>query len=243
MVEPRNIQLNIRDGTMKLTDFLFLMIFIVSNLALSQSKLSINKPEIDLGTIYNGMKKQGTIVLMNIGNDTLRIYSVQPTCGCTAIKQPKNILLPYESDAVLIEFNSAGYHGKVEKYVNITTNDPTSQYVTVKLIANVKEELEPKNHSVLLWFGTVNVDKTSEQSTYLKNVSEHPIKIKGFAVSSPSISVKLEKRTLNPNDSLDIQVTIKAEKVGYSNEHFTVETDSKNQPSVEMRVSYIGKQD
>jgi len=39
---------------------------------------------------------------------------------------------------------------------------------------------------------------------------------------------------------MEVQVTVKAEKVGYNNDHFTIETDSKNQTYVEIKVSYMG---
>lgn len=210
------------------------------SIALSQPKLSLEKPEINLGPMYGGMKKLGTIVLKNIGNDTLRILSVVPQCGCTTIKQPKAFLLPNESDAVEVEFNASGYRGKVEKYINITTNDITSQNIAVKLITEVKEELEPINRSVLMWFGNITFGQTSSQSISFKNVSGHPLKILNVTASAPTTSVKADKRTLNPNDIFDVQVIVKAEKVGYNNDHFIIETDSKNQPHIEIKVSYMG---
>ena len=218
---------------------LFIITFLLLGNSYSQPKLSLGKPEVDLGIIYSGMKKHGKIELMNIGNDTLRIYSVQPSCGCTTIKQPKNILLPFESDVAELEFNSSGYHGKVEKHVNITTNDPLSQNVSIKLIADVKEELESTSHSSMIWLGNINLGKTLVQETSLKNISDHRIKIKNFTTSSSSISIKIEKKLLNPNDTLTVQVTIKPEKLGYGSDNFTIETDSKNQPRVEIRTSYV----
>jgi len=179
-------------------------------------------------------------MLKNIGTDTLFIHGVKPTCGCTAVKQPKGFLLPNESDISEIEFNSSGYHGKVEKHISIYTNDPTSQNVSVKLIADIKEELEPINHSTLLWFSNVGIGKTFVKNISLKNISEHSITIKNFSVSSKNITINFEKKTLKPNDTVDVQVTIKPEKLGYGNDHFTIETDSKNQSSVEIRTSYIG---
>ncbi len=216
------------------------MALLVLSNSFSQPKLSLGKPEVDLGIIYSGMKKNGKIELMNSGNDTLRIYSVQPSCGCTTIKQPKNILLPFESDIVEVEFNSSGYHGKVEKHINITTNDPLSGNVSVKLIADVKEELESTSHSSLLWLGNIELGKIFVQGTALKNVSDHVIRIKNLTTSSSSINVKIEKKTLNPNDTLQVQLTIKPEKLGYGSDFFTIETDSKNQPRVEIRASYVG---
>jgi hypothetical protein len=225
---------------MKQIGQIFIMALLALGHSFSQPKLSLGKPEVDLGIIYSGMKKHGKIELMNSGNDTLRIYSVQPSCGCTTIKQPKNILLPFESDVVEVEFNSSGYHGKVEKHINITTNDPLSGNVSVKLIADVKEELEPTSHSTLLWIGNIGLGKTIVQSTTLKNISDHIIKIKNLTTSSPAIIVNSEKKTLNPNDTLYVQVTIKPEKLGYGSDNITIETDSKNQPRVEIRASYIG---
>jgi hypothetical protein len=205
-----------------------------------QPKLSLNNLEIDLGTIYSGMKKQGKIVISNTGNDTLRIFAVQPSCGCTTVKQPKSVLLPFESDIVEVEFNSSGYSGKVIKHISVVTNDPLSPSVAVKLTADVKTELEPLNHSSLLWLGNVMIGKTFGQPTSLINVSNHKIKIKTVTASSPSITVAWTKQVLDPNDTLTVQVTVKPEKLGYGSDHFTIETDSKNQSFVEIRVSYVG---
>ena len=224
---------------MKQIEQIFILTILVVGISFSQPKLSLDRPEVDLGIIYGGMKKQGKIVLTNIGNDTLRIYSVQPSCGCTTIKRPKDILLPSESDAVEVEFNSSGYHGKIEKYINITSNDRLSANVSIKLIAEVKEELESTTHSALLWLGNIGLSKTVVQETSLKNISDHIIKIRNVTTSSSSMNIKIEKKVLNPNDTLHVQVTIKPEKLGYGSDHFTIETDSKNQPHVEIRASYV----
>lgn len=225
---------------MKQIGLIFILIFLVIGISLSQPKLSLNKPELDLGTIYSGVKKQGKIVLTNIGNDTLRIYSVQPSCGCTTVKQPKEILLPSESDVAEVEFNSSGYRGKVEKHINITSNDPLSQNVLIKLIAEVKEELEFINHSGSLWLGNIGLGKTFVQGASFKNISDHVIKIKNFTTSSSYFDIKSEKKILNPSDTLNVQITVKPQKLGFNNnDYFTIETDSKNQPSVEIKISYI----
>jgi hypothetical protein len=228
---------------MKQIGQLFIITLLLLGNTFSQPKLSLGKPEVNLGIIYSGMKKHGKIELMNVGNDTLRIYSVQPSCGCTTIKQPKSTLLPFESDVVEVEFNSNGYHGQVEKHINITTNDPLSGNVSVKLTAEVKEELEPTSHSSLLWIGNIGVGKIFVQGTTLRNISDHIIKIKNLSTSSPAISVTVEKKTLNPQDTLRVQVTIKPEKLGYGSDYFTIETDSKHQPRIEIRTSYIGVKD
>jgi len=218
----------------------FIIAFISVNTAVSQPKLSLGQPEVNLGNMYGGEKRQGMITLKNIGNDTLRIFSIQPQCGCTTVKHPKEFLLPGQSDDVEVEFNSAGYHGQVEKLVNINTNDPMAQFITVKLLADVREILHPMNGSNMLWMNTLAIGKPATQILTMKNISGIPITIQGDSVSSNSLSIKMEKKTLKPNDTLNIEITVVPKKTGYSNDHFYIITNHKFQPFVEIRVTYLG---
>jgi hypothetical protein len=225
---------------MKSINRFFLLIFIIAGIALSQPKLSISKPEVDLGSMFSGEKKKGKVILKNIGNDTLRIFSVQPQCGCTTVKRPKEFLLPGQSDDVELEFSSAGYRGKVEKHVSISTNDPTSQYITIKLLAEIKEVLQPAGGRNIIWMDNMTVGKAETKNIVLKNVSGGPIIIKGDSVSSASVFVKMENNILQPDDTLNIDVTVVPKKIGHSNEYFYIITNHKIQPLVEIRVIIIG---
>jgi hypothetical protein len=225
---------------MRLTYLFFVTTFIVAGIAFSQPKLSLSKPEIDLGNMYSGEKKKGKIILKNIGNDTLLIFSVQPTCGCTAVKQPKAFLLPGESDDVELEFNSTGLRGRIEKHVSINTNDPTSRYVDVKLYAEIKEILQMTSGINMLWMNNVPIGKQITQVVAVKNVSGVPIVIQGDSVSSASVSINTDNKILQPDDTLNIKVTVTANKLGYCNEYFYIKTSHKIHPLVEIRIAYIG---
>jgi hypothetical protein len=117
----------------------FVVTFIIAGIALAQPKLSIDKTEIDMGSMCGGEKKEGKIIIKNIGNDTLRIFHVGTSCECTTVKSPKTFLLPGQSDDVEFEFTPFETQGKVERYIYFNTNDPTSQYMSVKLVAEIKE--------------------------------------------------------------------------------------------------------
>ena len=216
------------------------VIFIAAGLAISQPKLSLDNPDVEFGTMYSGAKKKAKLILRNIGNDTLHIYSVQPECGCTAVKKPKPFLLPGQSDVVELEFNSTRYFGKVEKHVTVNTNDPTSQYVSVKLLIDVREILHPMNGSYMLWMNNAIIGKPVTQTMTLKNVSGQPLKILRDSISSSIISVSLNKLNLLPDDTLTVQVSANASRLGYFNEHFDIITDHKVQPSTEVQVNFMG---
>lgn len=218
--------------------YLIFCLFVVGG-AIAQPKLSIDNMTIDLGTIYNGTTKTGRITLKNIGNQTLKILRVQPSCGCTTVRQPKSELQPDESDVVEVSFNATLYRGPVEKFVNIETNDPLSQNIAVKLTAMVKEELAPVGSSYSVWLGNITVGKKVDQSIKFANISGRTISIKGITSSSQRISAHVEKKSVKPSDTLSVQFTALPEKTGYDAANLIIQTDSKNQPTVELKVYFV----
>ena len=205
----------------------------------AQPKLTIDKPDVDLGIFYSGDMRQGTIRISNIGTDTLQIFSVRPQCGCTTVKQPKAYLLPNQSDMIEVEFNSSGYSGSVEKHVTISTNDPASPSVDVKLHGEVRVDLEQEDRN--MWLGEINMDSTAGRTLIYRNKSDKPLTIVNVTSSNPSLNVRWTKTTLNPGKSIPIRIDLKPLKTGFGAEYIWLETDSKHQPRVESRISYIGK--
>ncbi len=213
---------------------------VLAPVAAAQPKLSIDPLQIDLGVIYSGAIREGRITLKNVGNQPLRILNIQPSCGCTTIKQPKDTLLPNESDVVEFQFNSLGFHGRVEKSLFIATNDPATQYFDVKIYGDVRSELEPSSHSTLTWFGSIPVNQTGTQNIVFRNASGRVLRIKGIGTTIPSVTAKADKNRIGASDSVTVTVTVRPTHAGYANERFWLDIDSKSQPRVDMRVSYIG---
>ena len=211
--------------------------------AKSQPKLAVDSMTIDLGTMFSGQIKTGRVTLKNIGNQPLKILRVQPSCGCTTVRQPKSELQPNESDEVEISFNSMLYRGPVEKYVNIETNDPLSMYIAVKLTVQIKEELAPTSKSYSIWLGNVAVGKKFEQPITFTNVSDKTISIRKITSTSPQTVAQSDQIRIRPSDTLTVMLTALAEKVGYEASTLNILTDSKNQPTVELKVYYIGQKE
>lgn len=224
---------------MKQYIYLLVTIIFLVTTAFCQPKLSIDKMEINWGDIYSGSKQKSKITLKNIGKDTLKINNVYASCGCTAVKKPKDFIPPKKSDEVEVEFNSSGFRGAVTKYLHINTNDPNSPLLIIKLIANVKEELESISGSNTIMFDNIPQNLSLTKEMQFKNISDHTIKIKTYQISSPSIFIKLDKEIINPSDTLKIEVTVKPQKEGRWTEYVTLKTDSKNQSEVEFKVSYM----
>jgi hypothetical protein len=217
------------------------VVLCASSVSLTQPKLSVDKVDIDFGSVYAGAKKQGHVQLKNIGNDTLNILSINPSCGCTTIKKPKEFLLPGQHDVVEIEFNSSGYRaGKTEKYVNITTNDPACASISIKFQVLIKEVLELTDHN--FWLGEIPLNQPTTKTIALKNVSGKTITIKNILCSATILQAKSSITKLNDAETMNVQITYSPAKSGYGIEYVWIETDSKEQPRFEIRVPFIGKE-
>ena len=228
---------------MKLINNSFVLTFVLAGIALSQPKLSIDKTEIDMGSMCSGDKKEGNIIVRNIGNDTLRIFHVGTSCECTTVKNPKAFLLPGQSDDVEFEFTPFETQGKVEKYVYITTNDPTSQYIGVKIIAEMNEVFQwiVGSNSLYIIENAIN-GKPVTKRLAMKNVSGLPMSILRDSVSSPSITITMDKKSFQPNDTLQVDVTVLPEKLGLSQETLYLTTDNKLHPLMEIKITIFGTQ-
>ncbi len=229
---------------MKQILFVFGLIMMAVASLNAQPRLELGKPEIDLGTIYSGIPAKGRIEYRNSGKDTLRV-NFHPTCGCTTIKPPKLFLLPKESDFVEFEFNSAGYSGKIEKWISIDSNDPKSPNVGVQFVANVVSELEPTGNKLSAWWTrNLPIGQTISETRNFVNTSGHPLTIKSVTTSSPSaVKVVVEQKQLKPSETIPITVTVTGEKLGVMREHIFIQTDSKNQPQIDIPIFFLVIQD
>ncbi len=70
-----------------------------------------------------GTSVSHTFNFKNSGKVPLVISHVQPSCGCTALKDwPQGAIAPGESGQITIEFNATGSEGKVDKTILVATN-------------------------------------------------------------------------------------------------------------------------
>lgn len=220
-----------------------LLVVLLAGLPLTldaQPKLTLDTTEIDLGEIFSGETAKARITLKSTGTSPLKIVRINTSCGCTTVKQPSTDIAPGESGVLEVEFNSSGFRGKSVKYVYIESNDPVNQYTSVTLAATIREELEPAQGNTLVWFGDVPVGSKAEQSYALKNITTRPIGVKGITSTSKSVTVSPQKATVAPGESIRFTITVAPTQKGYLNESFSIETDSKRQKRVVVRVSLMG---
>ena len=94
----------------------------------------------DFGKMVDGQKARWAWKFKNTGPNPLMISNVQTSCGCTAPFFPKDPIMPGATDSVVLEFNSAGKEGHVNKNALVIANVDNSPY-SIGFVA----EVSPKN--------------------------------------------------------------------------------------------------
>jgi hypothetical protein len=77
----------------------------------------------DFGKRQEGEVLKRTFILKNEYHKTLTIKDINTSCGCTVSRVKKKILLPGETTAIEVEFNTKGYSGGVKQYIYVHTDD------------------------------------------------------------------------------------------------------------------------
>ena len=109
--------------------------------------LSADPPKVDFGVAFEGETLTQDVVITNQGGEDWPVARIQTSCGCTVAKlfgpgdvelstRPKGsdpivVLSPGESVKTVVEFKTAGKHGKVSQEMTLhSTDDPAANTAT-----------------------------------------------------------------------------------------------------------------
>ena len=98
--------------------------------------MKFSKDTYDFGKILAGQKVTFDFKFTNAGKSPLIITDAVASCGCTKPEWPKTPILPGQSSAITVTFNSKGKIGLQDKQITITANTNPAQNL-VHLIGEV----------------------------------------------------------------------------------------------------------
>ncbi|MBT30121.1 MAG: hypothetical protein CMO01_10720 [Thalassobius sp.] len=97
----------------------------------------------DFGTIAKGEVVKHVFKFKNTGEAPLMISDIKTTCGCTTPQYTKDPVGPGESGEILVQFNSAGKAGVINKRVTIYANvDGGTDVVSIKCKIDSSSEVD-----------------------------------------------------------------------------------------------------
>lgn len=181
-----------------------------------------------------------TVLITNIGGDTLRISDVRPSCGCTTAPIDKNVLLPGDTAHVVVTMDAKDKSGAVMKHLTITSNDSTAPTRNINLMATILRDvaIEPT------LFPMVTTKKAGEEGTtsvYVKNTGTAPLMIGPPRFKTPPAMVASFDMTqavqVQPGDSTPVNVNVRTIQTSTAVGTVVIPTSSKLMPELELTIT------
>ena len=177
----------------------------------TNAKVFIEETTFDFGYIPGGEVVSHSYYLHSRGTDSLKIFKVQPGCGCTKAPLKKDVVAIGDSAEVELVFTSTkGGHGTVSKSATVTCNDndrANFQLTFKGMTYDYPDSLQP----LTLSEATIRIDaeaKAKEAKLVVKNVSKTNVRI--HLVSQPSDYLKIDApdSEIKPGKEKEIKVRI-----------------------------------
>lgn len=193
------------------------------------------------GEVDEGEKVSYTFTYLNSGTDTLEIYEVRPTCGCTVPGDYTREVPRGKTGKIPVVFNTKGFEGNVVKTIKVKTNIPDLEQVNLTLEGTIKVKVRVTPHN--LWFGQTRKDGPPLTGILtLKNFVDTPLEILDIHLSGEGCTAEL--RTITRGDEYEIVLTVNPPfKLEQVREILTVETNIKGKEKLEIPYNYYGVSD
>lgn len=173
------------------------IVFFLMLIAVTFSLHAAPKLEIVGGDLFDWGTQSSTkqalkteMILKNTGKDILKIYSVNPNCGCTTAPLSKQDIPPGDTAVLNITLNISTYSGDVTKGIDLKTNDPEALNKHITLKTHVIRPLTMFPN--YLNFAAMTMGKETLSKVVLSNSTDKPIKIVNVEVYPDGLKLNLK---------------------------------------------------
>jgi hypothetical protein len=194
-------------------------------------KIQFATPVYDFGRVQAGEMVKYTYMFTNIGEETLELSNVQPSCGCTTAGDWTKSVAAGGTGKVSVQFNSANFNGPVLKTVTVTSNEKQKPVTVLQLKGTVWKPIELVPQYTVL---TVPPDAPSASATVrIVNHLDEPLDVFSPVSSNPAFSAVLI--TNQPGKEYQINLTSAGElNSGNVQGKVTLKTSSAKTPTLDV---------
>lgn len=215
-----------------------IMFFSISTLAASGADIAFEKTTTDFGTVQGGTILKYTFKYKNTGDQDLVITKLDAPCGCTAVQTSKGNVKPGQWGEIQAQVNTAGFRGKIEKYIYVDSNVGHMPRVTLTINAFVIYDIDIRPSEFIPFY---NVKIGTSQTREVTITSNIPAPL---SLSEPKLTSQTPKvfdfslGEVKKGSEYKLKVTFKApaEPGNYMGE-IKIATNNKNKPEISLPLS------
>ena len=201
-------------------------------------RIKFDKDTFDAGKVPPGQALNHTFIFTNVGNQTLEVSKVNPTCGCTVPGTWTKVVEPGKTGTIPIQVNvNAAWNGAMTKTITVESNDkshpgPSSIFMQF----TVWKPFDINKQYVYMNVPPETATDVKEAVRVHNNTTE-PLAIYEAQSSSPSIGVEIKTNEIGKD--YEVVVSAKAPFKHGTNPsgQITFKTTATNMATVNIGVT------
>jgi hypothetical protein len=228
-----------KSGLVLLTILLATVSSFAQTQELSGGKISFSETMWDFGHVPKTGIVSHTYLIKNIGQDTLIIVKVRPTCGCTTTPLSHERLAPNQTTEMKIFYDPRKIlTGEAVKKLQIISSDPSNPIAEVQFSAKtgINSSLV-KLTPTEINFDTVVLGAEDFKTLTIENISGEKLSLQVIEGPGENVDLNIGSKTLRPAESL--QITLKLKKgvaLGDLHTSFTLEFEGSKTSRVSIPI-------
>ncbi len=227
---------------------LFFTGLIVTLINYGQIKVDFAEKVNDFGFIQEGKVASCEFTFENNTEDTVRLASVKPSCGCTSPFWTKDPVAPGESGTIKVNYNSRGRLGEFTKNITVTvTGEEKKEILTIKgfvkkaepdSLVEEKKKVSPiavlnkNNH----YFGRIERNKPVSYKFVLKNEGKSPLKLEALKSGCRCVNYEMGVTEIAPGESASLDIKYSPRTLGEIKDKVILLTNDVTKSHLEIEL-------
>jgi len=188
-------------------------------------------PIYDFGKAQAGELVKYSFIFTNVGDQTLEVTAVQPSCGCTTAGDWTHKVEPGQTGTIAVQFNSANFNGQVFKTISVTSNDKQRPVNVLQLKGTVWKPIE-----LVPQYTVINVPPDSSSASASVKILNHgnePLMVFSPESTAKTFTATLTTNTPGQDYTLALNSAIEL-NIGNIQGKVTLKTSSTKTPNLEV---------
>lgn len=195
-------------------------------------KMVIEPTEYDFGETTQGAVVKHAFIVKNIGDAPLELTSVRPSCGCVTPYFDK-VIEPGKEGKIEAELRTAGFRGAQIKTIQVTSNDPDTPSLTLRLTTTIRVAIEVKPSEQIPV--ALKTDAPTVQEVEVVSNTDEPLEVQEVRVNVPFARAEAQKID---NKRTKVIITVSPDAPpGRNTILATVRTNSTAMPQVNIALN------
>jgi len=194
-------------------------------------KIDVIPRVIERGRVYQEVMVEGKFLVINKGDDTLKIKDIKTSCICMAYMLKDYRIAPGDTATLLASINTESLEGEIEEELFIISNDPYEPVLKLKIKTEIIPKPKPQIEAPkVINVGTLFKYEKKEIPLVVKNTGSSDLVILGY-VPSASCDIKADFPVIIRSGETEVlTLQINPIKEGVLNEKIRISTNIREYP-------------